>query len=338
MNEQKTTSIPITKHCIFAMMFDKTKNTEHILIGEMSEVEKYLRKGEEADIVFETIRPFGTFILECSTPITSQLADIRAALVGSVGIKKSPYFVQSREKLIQMYNSDNLVHKFISLAIWQEYNKACKNRQTDLYTLIEDISLPLMFSLKDDIIEWQEDTPNNPLSHLECEYFKYHAFVLYGKGKGMKEFYAVEKSLLPLVVYYLKTIYDSKTYIQTCKLCGKLFRANTANIPTLCSNECKRDQARINKHKFDERAKETPYERQYKNEYMYWYNKVKKLQLDEKFDRERLKEIEKTFSNFCNEALKKKAQVKKGKADENEFCAWILKQRDIIDGIMTKFI
>lgn len=335
VNKKNMAEIPITQHCVFALFFDKDKNNEHIVIGEMSEVRKYIHGENETKIIADVIRPFGTFILELSKPIARKLADIKAALVSSTGRKKSPYFSQSKEILLELYNSDNLIYRFVALLIWQEYNKACKDKHFDLYTAIEDISLPLMFSLKNDIIEWQKDTPQEPLSHLSSEYFKYSPIVLYDKSKSMNEYYAADVSLLPLVIYYLKTIYGNDTYIQTCKLCKKLFRAKTVHIATFCSIECKREQARVNKRRFDEKAKETPHERQYKNEYMYWYNKVKKLQSDKTFDAERLKEIETVFSDFCKDALKNKVLVKSGKADSSQFCNWLLLQRNVIDDIMA---
>ena len=79
-------------------------------------------------------------------------------------------------------------------------------------------------------------------------------------------------------MFGLKRVYDNHLYFQRCKLCNNLFLAKTANIPTYCGEDCKREAVRLNKQRFDEKAKTLDYERQHKNSCMYWYNKVKKLQ------------------------------------------------------------
>jgi len=333
INNNKS-EIPITYNVVFDMRLDTDTEQEHIIIGELPEVLRYLRGGD-GKIIMQSKRPFGSFIVECSQPIANDLADVRAILSSSTGKKKSPYFEKSREILNSLWQSDNLVYRYVAVRIWQEYNKACGMKDYDLYSAIETISLPLMFHLQNDILEWQEAEPQNPMGFLSNDYFFHPASVLYAKGGTLTEYMAADLSLLPLVVYYLKTVYNQKTYIQTCKRCGKLFRANTANIPTFCSEECKKEQNRDNKRRFDEKAKDTPFETAYKTNYMYWYNRMKKLRKTAA-GTERLAETEKAFDIFCKEAIKQKKAVANGKADERGFESWMLQQRDIIDRLMER--
>lgn len=332
VTDKNKIEIPITQNCVFAMRLDTEAEQEHIVIGELPEVLSYLRGGDGKTLM-EQRRPFGSFILECSTPISGPLADVRAVLSSSTGKKKSPYFEKSREILNDLWRSDNLVYRYVSVRIWQEYRRACKDDELDIYGNIEAISLPLMFNLKNDILEWQEEEPQNPMGFLSNDYFFYPASVFYAKGKTLTEYMAADLSLLPLVVYYLKTVYGKKTYIQSCKRCSKLFRANTANIPTFCSAECKREQNRENKRRFDEKAKDTPYEGAYKTDYMYWYNRMKKLR-DTAAGTERLANAEAAFEDFCKEAVTRKKAVADGKADAKKYANWLLRQRDVIDGIV----
>ncbi|MDL2218636.1 hypothetical protein LJC27_08280, partial [Christensenellaceae bacterium OttesenSCG-928-M15] len=302
--------IPITQNCVFAMHLDTKAEQEHIVIGELQEVLRFLRGGD-GQVLAEAKRPFGSFILECSAPITGQLADARAILSDSTGRKKSPYFENSREILNNLWQSDNFAYRFVALRIWQEYHKACRDKSLDIYGNIEAISLPLMFNLQHDILEWQEEEPQNPMGFLSNDYFFHPASVLYAKGKTLTEYMAADLSLLPLVVYYLKTVYNQKTFIQTCKRCGKLFRANTANIPTFCSDACKREQNRENKRRFDEKARDTPYEAAYKTDYMYWYNRLSKLR-KQAAGTEQLKLAETAFSRYRKEAVGRKKDITAG--------------------------
>jgi hypothetical protein len=102
--------IPITQNVVFAMRLDTDTEQEHIIIGELPEVLRYLRGGD-GKILKQSKRSFGSFIVECSMPITGQLADVRAILSSSTGKKKSPYFEKSREILNQLWQSDNFVYR-----------------------------------------------------------------------------------------------------------------------------------------------------------------------------------------------------------------------------------
>ncbi len=171
MNEHNIDSaIPITSNVVFALRLDVQKDIEHIIIGELPEVQRYMRS-MSTNVLIDRKRPFGSFILDCSNPIANELADVRAILSDSMGKRKSPMLNRARGILDSLWQSDNLVYKYVAVRIWQEYNKACAVKSYDLYGAIEAISLPLMFSLKDDIREWQENEPQNPLVELMPEYF-----------------------------------------------------------------------------------------------------------------------------------------------------------------------
>jgi hypothetical protein len=316
------------------MRLDTETEQEHIIIGELPEVLRYLR-GVDGNILMQAKRPFGSFILDCSQPIANDLADVRAALSSSTGKKRSPYFEKSREILFGLWRSDNLVYRYVAVRILQEYYKACGIKGYDLYSVIETISLPLMFHLQNDILEWQEAQPQKPMGFLMDDYFFHPASVLYAKGKALTEYMAADLSLLPLVVYYLKAVYNQNTFLQTCKRCGKMFRASTANIPTFCSDKCKKEQNRESKRRFDEKAKDMPYEAAYKTSYMYWYNRMGKLRRGAA-GTDRLTEAETAFDAFRKEAVKRKKAVANGKTDEHEFENWMLQQRDVIDRLMEQ--
>ena len=217
-----------------------------------------------------------------------ELAYVRAILSDSTGKKKSPYFERAKGTLEWMWQSDNLVYKYVAMRIWQEYNKACKLKEYDLYGAIEAIILPLMFNLQNDIQKWQK-----------------------------------------------KTVYNEKTYFQTCKQCGKLFRANTANIASFCGEECKKAQKLDNKRRFDEKAKDMPCERAYKTQYMFWYNRITKLKKEDAAP-ELLKHAEEMFRAFREEATVRKQEVLTGQQSEREFGDWIFGEGAKIDRLMEE--
>lgn len=138
---------------------------------------------------------------------------------------------------------------------------------------------------------------------------------------------------MPLLMYGLKRIYDNHLYIQRCKLCGRLFLAKTTGIPTYFGEDCKWEAVRLNKQRFDSKAKDSPYERQHKNSYMYWYNKVKKLQ-KEAPGSDKLAKVEVAFEIFKTGNAERKKAVKDGQMPEQEYIGWLRQQEAVIDGLM----
>ena len=139
---------------------------------------------------------------------------------------------------------------------------------------------------------------------------------------------------MPLLMYGLKRIYDNHLYFQRCKLCGRLFLAKTANISTYCGEDCKREAVRLNKHRFDKKAKRLSFERQHKNSNMYWYNKVKKLQREVPGS-DKLVAVEAAFETFKSENAKRKTAVKDGHLSEKEYINWLYRIQGEIDRLMN---
>jgi hypothetical protein len=68
---------------------------------------------------------------------------------------------------------------------------------------------------------------------------------------------------------------------------------------------------------------------------MYWYNKVVKLRKmhlpETKTDR-----LEAAFRAFSKESARRKKQVIKEKSGAAEYEAWLLEQRNVIDGLLEE--
>ncbi len=89
----------------------------------------------------------------------------------------------------------------------------------------------------------------------------------------------------------------------------------------------------MNKQRFDEKAKTVDYERQHKNSYMYWYNKVKKLQ-KELPGSDKLAKVEAAFETFKAGNMERKTAMKDRMMPEKEYTDWLYRQQAVIDGLM----
>jgi|AGTN01.2.fsa_nt_gi hypothetical protein len=338
--------IPITDNCILALNLDFEKGKEHILMGELYEIQRYLRGYKQAVILAEEKRELASFARECFSPMTDEMANVRIGLVEGLE-KETPLFKIAQDFLEKLYQPDNLCHRFLAVRLWQEYHKtkavydkrlkSAKDKEyiNTFIDRIEDLTLPFRFSIESDIMTWQCDHPKFPLRYFGEEYYRHPCGLLWAGNLANDEYGFATVSLMPLLMYSLKRIYDNHLYFQRCKLCDRLFLAKTANIPTYCGEDCKREAVRLNKQRFDEKAKELDYERQHKNSYMYWYNKVKKLQ-KEAPGSDRLAAVETAFEAFRTENMERKTAVKDGNQPEKEYIDWLYRMQGEIDRLMLE--
>jgi len=339
------TVIPITNNCIMALCLDLEKDKEHVIIGDLNEVQRYLRGYKQAVIFSDAKREIGTFAKECFTPMSREMADVLVGLGNGIGNKKSPLFEATQLFLEELYQSDNLCHRFLSLRLWSEYHKMDtidskkkKSPEDEKYESgfierVEDLTLPYRYSIENEIMEWQCDSPKFPMRYFDREYYKHPCGLFWAGNLANDEYGFATVSLMPLLMYGLKRIYDNHLYFQRCKLCNTLFLAKTANIPTYCGEDCKREGKRLSKQRFDEKAKLADYERAHKNAYMYWYNKVKKLRI-EMPGSEKLAKVEAAFEIFKAENVKRKNAVKAGTMPAKTYENWLFQQEGVIGELM----
>lgn len=325
-------NIPMTKNIAIAVNLDLKKKKEHVIIGEFSSINRYIRGGEKNNIFYDKIRPIGSFLLDI-VPKTIYLSDVRVNLCDSV-YQKSRVNISDIESL---YTEKNPLYKYLALRLWQEYMIAidnAKNQDYDFFEKAEDLTLPFMLHLIDEVLQWQKITSLNPMINMSYEYFKYPIqTLLVLENMQTTEYAASDFSIFPIVVYYLKMIYEKNKYFSNCKVCGKLFLAPDVGKTVMCSEKCKKEQQKLNKQKYEEKAKELSYEQTYRNDSMYWrnrINKAKKLGANDNF----IRKLEGKYSDFRKLSILIKKEVKLGERSHGEFATWLLLQRNVIDDLM----
>lgn len=317
------------------------------MLGGMDSVRRYLQGDRESGILAAEKRPLGTFPADCFEDMAQQMANVRVYLIDGIGKEKPEGFYWAKEFLEGLYQSGNFAHKFLAVRLWEEYRKTAaaydkrikssedRKLLDNFIDRIESLILPFHISVKQDIMEWQCDHPRFPMYHFDRVYYEQPGGILWAGDMETSEYCFCTMSLMPLLTYSLKQFYGNKLYFQHCKLCGKLFLARTANIPTFCSEECKREQGRLNKQKFDKQARELDYEKEHKNTYMFWLRGVQRMKKNAA-DPERIAAAEQAMKEFCEEAVQRKAEVKAGKMAERDFIGWLLQQRGVLERICCR--
>ena len=329
-------NIPMLKKPVIAINIDFKKKKEHLVIGAFDNVNRFLRGQKNVGIIFEKIRPLGSFLLDIITE-PEYFADVKANFCE---ISKEKY-AENLQVVEGLYEAQNPVLKFIALSLWDEYGriiKAGKEKDEEYPVLerMEDLTLPFRYSLIDNIIFCLTQTPFNPLMDMPFEYYRYPALTLViPQAKGTTEYIASDFTLFPLIVYYLRTIYEHKKYFSYCKVCGKLFLAPDNNKTFICSDKCKVKQQKTNKKKYDDAHKGDSAEKLHKDEYQYWFNRLAKAR--RKKHTEAIAEIEEAFYMFKVRSLCRKNRVQEGLFPYGKYKEWCIEERNSIDKIMIKF-
>jgi len=326
-------NIPMLKKLVIAVNIDFKKKKEHLVIGDFDNVNSFIRGQKDVEIIFEKIRALGSFLLDIITE-PECFADVK---VNFCETSKEKY-AENLQVIEGLYEAENPVLKFIALSLWEEYGrilKADKEKDEDYPVLerMEDITLPFRYSLINNILFWQKHKPFNPLMDMPTEYYKYPALTLIvPQAKGTTEYIASDFTLFPLIVHYLKTIYNHKKYFSYCKVCGKLFLAPDNNKTFICSDKCKAKQQKMNKKKYDAAHKGDSAEKLHKDEYQYWFNRLAKAR--RKKHTEAIAEIEEAFYMFKVRSLCRKNRVQEGLFPYGKYKEWCLEERNTIDDIM----
>jgi hypothetical protein len=336
MAKNNDTGIPMAQNCVIAVSLDMKKKTEKTIIGELDDVRRCINGFPHGELYYSAARDLGQLVMDFE-PIAGEIADIRAALMDSVGGQESPYIAATADSLLSLYISDNPVHRFTALLMWQEYHRAKHDEKAaeNLFDTFDNITLALRFNMIDYVTEWQGYDRSNPLRFSDFDFRKFPVTLYFADDRQTSEYALTDKSPLALCFYYLKRVYGCGRYTQTCPICGRAFVAKTAGMRTLCSDACRRVQGRENKRRHDERAKDVSYERAGKTAYMYWYTKIVKLR-GMGLPKREIERVERLFKKYSDEARARKKAVAQRKADAAEFESWLLSQRDIIDELMDE--
>lgn len=349
-NESEIKSImdlPQTDNCVFALNLNKDLKEEHVIIGELKNVQRYLL-GYDVELLENKKRPFGTLIDELSDT-TNMDSFIHACYELNQYTPDYFYnggFNKSLEFLKIAASSSNLAEQFVAIRILQEKNRELKNNVTHDINIYDVIAWPFLFesSAKEAIINWQqirrkEGNLRNVFPHSINENLEFllHTSSLYSaKGNYIIVYQVADTCILSLLLWYMHIVFSENEYFQECKNCGRMFHASHKG-GELCSDECKKNQRRLNKAKFDEKAKETDYEPAYKRVYMYWYNRLSKIKKDSSIPAKRILFLDQKFKDFCDEAKLRKKRVRLGTAEFKDFNEWLFAQQAYADTLFKNW-
>jgi len=322
---------------VFALILDRKKMTERIVIGEMSETRRHLENGV-GEVYYDQTRPLGQLLLSFEADKDREWNVNAMRLFESYG-KTFPF--ESERWKIAAPVSDFLNAKcksgepsamFAAIRTWEEYLN-CYNLNHGADLLIQRLNLLCrLFSVYGEYKPWQKQAAALSQAIHDGES---QVELWYSVSKRPFECVVTSASFQPLIFYYLHKVADWGFVYQKCKICGEYFIARSRHYE-LCSDDCRRVQGVNLRREFEERIQENDYEQKHDNAYQYWYNRLRRLKRAKIPDTDKIKIVSETFKVFKKEAVKRKGMVKLDKTKAKDFIDWLLKQQIVVDKLMEK--
>ena len=343
---------------VFALTLIKTRKrlAERIIIGRENEV-RLILNGNDGEVYYDETRPFGSLLFDFESDANGDWNKHISTLTESYGLKYS--FGSARwdkaapvsEFLTAKYKSGEPSSVFAAVRTWDEYLNLYNQNSAATQTLNSRLFMlykPFLDYAK--YKPWHEnavDALTIAMRHGESQ-----VELSYSVAKRTFETAIVFSSLLPIISYYLNKMNDWKLVFQQCKVCGKDFAAPSRHY-ALCSDKCRKQNAKIAKHKYNERIKDDEIESKYNTAYHYWSNRWRKAQKVQDINSDAAI-FKAAFDNFRAEAVEHKKNAKTAikaekrkdqkRADKekavrkiiSEFNNWLIKQRGEADRLMEE--
>lgn len=344
MSRSDLVPIAETTECSFAVSIDLKNRKEHILIGEYKDLLAYLHGNKAVSLLYRERRELGAFLMnldDCAAHADT-LYSVKEHLIEFLKNEDYAELDVANAIFSKLYQTENPIMMYTVFLLRQELKKARKRRSKtmSMNTFLKFFSgaaLPFSFSVQQQILERQKGNPLNPLAYLDKDFLFHIIGVAYTGGSTPMEYFITQDSIMPIVVFYLKRLYDNHLFIQKCPVCKKLFTTNNLKESSFCSPECIREKNKINKQKYDKKVRDIPYEQSYRSAYMYWYKGLKKIEKMNYVSSADVQAAQNAMQEFCSEALKKKKSVADGGLDQAAYIDWLLKERDSIDLLVAQY-
>lgn len=320
-----------------------TKDYERVLIGTRDAIRNRLEGAETTDVVFDQIRPFGSFLLmleyDAERKWNEALTHLREARdvldrsnIGRAMSKDDPkaYEKEAMELLIDKYESDDLISRYVAMRMWYGYwlIRGTKDKddlavfEYEMDTLIRPFRVPSVL-----LEEGTDLTPEHPLfRYVEERGLSDRTSVVFNSlGKDRLECVIVDKSLLPIKKYYADRVMRWKKVVMKCKWCGQFFIANNRNCD-YCSYECKglaRNQTLVER-KTNKNTAEIDQLCGTAN--AYWANRRAKIRKSPEWTADEVRAFEIEMKKFQDEKVEMRKKHKKGEITLSELKNWLAEQ------------
>ena len=328
---------PLTQRVVLALRVNTKQLKEQLWLGTEYEVEAALR-GLDNPLYLAQTRPLGAFWCEFGKTSADGWTEAVWTLLGALSARKAAERTTGERNAAELLSQlvvGNSAALYAAIQIWEMYLRCCRGRDKHkAETALRDYAQLLILPFGEyspEMANWKREKPVVPVwNHREDAKLE----VWYPHGRVPFECGVVSGSLRPALIYYRQRILDASMVMRTCSQCGRVFFAPDARS-NLCSERCRKASKKAAKKSFDSKSREEEYEQAYKREYMFWYNRIKKLEKNHA-PQEQIQRAKTALRQFRKEAVERKKQIQNRDLSTTQFINWMIAQEPIIQEICSK--
>lgn len=332
-----------------------SKGYERILIGSDYDIGRVLTQKGKGNLFYDEMRPFGTFLIKFDDDHSegkwrNALLHLKEAQkvtlaqkIGCILDSKSPVIQceeQAQAILQEKYDTGDPICQYVAIRIWYGYwrIRECRDPyKVDTYfARMENIVRPFYreeIMLKEDRRVLPEDPIFRwPAVKASCDN---RMMICNQRLKGADNYIVADDSLIPLKLYYTDSLIKWNLCIIQCKVCGKFFLGKSLHCK-YCGETCRKAAQLMNRETRKGNKANKDIDQLCRNEYQYWYNRIRKAKGSTAWSEGELYDLESAFITFKDQKVLMRQKHKTQEISSQELVSWFLTQRDVIDAIMKK--
>lgn len=325
---------PLTQRVVLALRVNTKQLKEQLWLGTEYEVEVALR-GLDKPLYLAQTRPLGAFWCEFGETSADGWTEAVWTLLGALSARKAAERTAGERNAAELLSQlvvGNSAALYAAIQIWEMYLRYCRGRDKHkAETALRDYAQLLILPFGEyspEMANWKREKPVVPVwNHREDAKLE----LWYPHGEIPFEYAVVSGSLRSSLIYYRQRILDAGMVMRTCSQCGRVFFAPDTRS-NLCSGRCRKASKKAAKKSFDSKSRDEEYEQAYKREYMFWYNRIKKLEKNHA-SQEQIQRAKTALRQFRKEAGQHKKQIQNGDLSTTQFINWMIGQEPIIQEI-----
>ena len=332
-----------------------SKGYERILIGSDYDIDRVLSKKAKGNLFYDETRTFGSFLTKFDDDrLVGKWRNAILYLKEAQGITfpqelasifafKSPV-VQLEEKaqsiLQEKFNTGDPICQYVAIRIWYGYwrIRECRDSyaKNAYFECVENLVRPFY---REEIIlkEDRRILPEDPIFRWPtvmkpCDN---RLIICNQRLKGTDNYIVADDSLIPLKLYYTDSLIKWNLCIIQCKMCGKFFLGKSLHCK-YCGESCRKAAQIMRQETRKNNGANKDIEQLCRNEYQYWYNKIRKAKASTAWTEGDLYDLESAFIKFKEQKVIMRQKHKSQRITSQELVKWFLSQRNVVDSIMDK--
>lgn len=321
---------PDMERVVFALHLDRKKNTERIIVGTEYEAQRRMENPRSGDVFYDATRKLGELLVQFPQDPDAHwnihLSELKDSYRNLTQTSRWSKAEPHRKFLEAQYGTGDPVLMFMAVRAWQYYLLGySKNHGPDYFDDYRAMLTRPLRSFNEYNPLWSFSLKSIAVSSVRDEDEKLQ--LMYPSRHRNQEYALATFSFFPLFYYYMARLQDWGLLFLKCEICGTRFLAINRHYK-FCGDECRKEQNRRTKQKFDATIEEDDIEwlhNQYDDKMYNLIRRVRKMKTAYPKWAAAMEDYRKKFQTV---SLDLKRQVKYGKLDGKKYSNWLISEEN----------